>query len=220
MLGRHYSPGKFPAEWTPGPVWTRRKEEKYPPLRHPGSNLGRLPRSQAAFLLSYLARTHTNTHTHTHVRALAYIIIIRVFCPRAGPSLQVQEPRLQFCRRQVFHHKLRNQGCCFTRDWIGSVASRCFLKPALSLAYEQTLKDSRVTNLEVRRVDLANWALNSIRVFDQIRNPNHPLSRNIYHVLIMKFVAMENGRTPNKTFPRFIPQESHMERPDANSWLI
>ena len=25
------------------------------------------------------------------------IIIIRVFCPRAGPSLQAQEPRLQFC---------------------------------------------------------------------------------------------------------------------------
>ena len=27
----------------------------------------------------------------------AYFIIIRVFCPRAGPSLQTQAPRLQFC---------------------------------------------------------------------------------------------------------------------------
>ena len=26
-----------------------------------------------------------------------YIIIIRVFCPKADPSLQAQEPRLQFC---------------------------------------------------------------------------------------------------------------------------
>ena len=34
-----------------------------------------------------------------------------VFWPRAGPSLQAQEPRLQFSQRQVFHRKLRNQGC-------------------------------------------------------------------------------------------------------------
>ena len=30
-------------------------------------------------------------------------IIITLFCPKAGPSLHAQEPRLQFCRRQVFH---------------------------------------------------------------------------------------------------------------------
>ena len=53
-------------------------------------------------------------------------IIIRVFCPRAGPSLQAQEPIPQFCRRQVIHRRLRNQGCTFTRDWIGAVVSRCF----------------------------------------------------------------------------------------------
>ena len=69
------------------------------------------------------------------------IIIIRVFCPRAGPSLQAQVPRLQFCRRQVFHRKLRNQGCSFIRDWIGAVISRCFPHHTLSLASEQTLKD-------------------------------------------------------------------------------
>ena len=45
-----------------------------------------------------------------------YVIIIIVFCPRAGSSLQAQEPRLHFCQRQVFHLKLRNQGCSFTRD--------------------------------------------------------------------------------------------------------
>ena len=54
--------------------------------------------------------THTDTHTHTH------IIYHLVFCPSAGPLLQAEEPRLQFCRRQVFHRKLRNQGCSFTWD--------------------------------------------------------------------------------------------------------
>ena len=32
-----------------------------------------------------------------------------MFCPRAGNSLQSQEPRLQFCRKQVFHRKLGKQ---------------------------------------------------------------------------------------------------------------
>ena len=68
-------------------------------------------------------------------------MIIRVFCPKAGPSLQAEEPRLQFCRRQVFHQKLRNQGFSFTRDSTGAVASRCFPHPTLSLVSEQTLED-------------------------------------------------------------------------------
>ena len=54
-------------------------------------------------------------------------------------SLQAQESSLQFCRWQVFHHKLRNQDCSFTRGWKGAVASRTPL--SLSLAAEQTLKD-------------------------------------------------------------------------------
>ena len=56
-------------------------------------------------------------------------------------SLQAQEPRLQFCRRQVFHRQLRNKGCSITRDSVGAVASRCFLLPSLILASEETLKD-------------------------------------------------------------------------------
>ena len=83
----------------------------------------------------------------------------RVFCPRAGPLLQAQEPRLQFCWRQVFHRELRNPGCSFTKDWICAVASHCFPHTTLSLASEQTLKDPRGTNVEVTIVDLANWAL-------------------------------------------------------------
>ena len=42
---------------------------------------------------------------------------------------------------------------------IGAVTSRCSPHPTLSLAYEQTLKDPRGTSVEMRRVDLANWAL-------------------------------------------------------------
>ena len=61
-------------------------------------------------------------------------IVIRVFCSRADRSLQAQKPRLQFCRRQVFHRKLRKQACSFNRDSIGAVASRCFPHTTLSLA--------------------------------------------------------------------------------------
>ena len=43
------------AEWTSGPVWTRRSEEKSPLLRYPGSNLGRPARRPAPCRLSYLA---------------------------------------------------------------------------------------------------------------------------------------------------------------------
>ena len=63
------------------------------------------------------------------------------------------------CMNLGFHYKLRNQGCSFTREWIGVVASHCFLHPTLSLASEQTWKDPRGIKVEVRRVDLANWAL-------------------------------------------------------------
>ena len=58
-----------------------------------------------------------------------------VFCPRTGPSLQAQERRLQFCWRQVFQLKLRNQGCNFTRDWTDAVAF-----PLLSACMRQHLR--------------------------------------------------------------------------------
>ena len=97
-----------------------------------------------------------------YIYSIYIYISSTVFSPKAGPSLQAEKPRLQFCRRQVFHRKLRNQCCSVTRDLIGAVASRCFPHPTLSLATEKTLKGlkrSKGTNEEVRRVDLANWAL-------------------------------------------------------------
>ena len=75
-----------------------------------------------------------------------------MLCPRSGPSLQAQEHRLQFSRRQVSHR----------RDWLDAIASHCFPHRILSLAFEQTLRDLKwyhSTNVEVRRVDLANWAI-------------------------------------------------------------
>ena len=65
--------------------------------------------------------------------------------PKAGLPPQTQKPRL-----------------LFYQGLICAVASRCFPHPTLSLAPEQTskdLKNPRDTNVEVRRVDLGNWAL-------------------------------------------------------------
>ena len=99
---------------------------------------------------------------YLHNHCIIIIIIIREFFPRAGSSLRAQKPKLQFCRKQVFHRKLRKQGCSFIWEWIGAVATRYPPHPTLSVASEQTLKDlkrSQGTNVEVRRAVLAKWAL-------------------------------------------------------------
>ena len=119
-----------------------------------------------------------------------YFKIIRVFCPRTGPSLQAQEPRLQFCRRQVFHRKLRNQGCSSTRDWIGPgpVAFHCFPHPTLSLTSEHIWKDPRGTTWrwrewiwltgpsELHRNSPQGLNISSIGVFGQISDPEIPIN--------------------------------------------
>ena len=127
-----------------------------------------------------------------------------MFCPRTGTWLQARLPRLQFCRRQVFYRKLRNQCCSFTRDWIGAVPSRYFPHSILSLASEQTLKDLKKSkgHQRVRRVDLASWALrtlskfitglniSSIRGFDQVRDPEFPnILRPYYIIRLLYFIS-------------------------------
>ena len=101
-------------------------------------------------VMNYILKTRTPVKvlSFSAIVSLVWIpiIIIRVFCPKAGTSLQAEKPRLRFCRRQVFHRKLRNQDCSFTRDLIGAIASRCFPRATLSLASEQTLKYPRGTN--------------------------------------------------------------------------
>ena len=73
MLGRLYPRGKPPvlilqkAEWTSGPFWTRRSEEKSPPLRHPGSNPGRPAHSPVPCRLSYLALEYIKDHVKNEI---------------------------------------------------------------------------------------------------------------------------------------------------------
>ena len=124
-------------------------------------------------------------------------ILIWVFFPRTGLSLQIHASRLLFCRRQVFHCKLRNQGCSFTKDWIGAGVSRCVPHPTLPLASEQALKDqkrSQGTIVELRRVDLANWTLRTSPKFStrvkyqgfspdqRSGNPNHPSPPSLWSI--------------------------------------
>ena len=116
-----------------------------------------------------------------------------VFCPRAGTSVQMQEHRLQFCRRQVFHCKLRNQGCSFTREWIGPVASHCFPHPtphSFCSIWTDLKWSEKIPGAPTWR--WGEWIclvgpsglhwnssqglnISSIRVFDQIRGPKIPI---------------------------------------------
>ena len=148
----------------------------------PESESRALPRSHLARLQGYcLSPILLNIYVSSECSAQGQVF----HCKRRNLGVQ-------FCRMQVFHRKLRNQGCSFTRDWIGAVASCCFPHPTLSLASEQTLqdlKDPKGTNVEVRRVDLANWARRTSPKFTagvkynfhqgfwpdhRSRNPNHP----------------------------------------------
>ena len=62
--------------------------------------------------------------------------IIRVFCPRAGISLQIQEPRIQFCPKAGLLPHLGTKVAVFYR-LIGAVASHCFPHPTLSLTSDR-----------------------------------------------------------------------------------
>ena len=63
------------------------------------------------FLPGY-SRFYRNIKCIKKLKMKFYTIIIYL---RADPSLQAQKQKLQFCRKQVFHRKLRNQGCSFIR---------------------------------------------------------------------------------------------------------
>ena len=86
-----------------------------------------------------------NTHTHTQTSSECFAQGQIFHCKRRNLGCSS-------AKRQVFHSTHRNQDCSFTRDWIGAVAYRFFSHPALYLAYEQTLKDlkrSQVTKVEI-----------------------------------------------------------------------
>ena len=115
----------------------------------------------------------------------------RSFFSYAVPSLQAQEPRVQFCWRQVFHHKLGNQGCSVTGDWMDAVASRCFLHLTLTNIWTDLKRSEKIPGAPTWRWGEWIWptgssglhwnspqGLNiiSIRVFDQIRDLEIPIT--------------------------------------------
>ena len=104
------------------------------------------------------------------------------FLLKAGLSPQTQEPRLQFYQ-----------------GWTSVVASHCFPHPTLSLASECTFKDLKRSQ-GYQRGGEGSWIwltglsglhwnspqglnISSIRVFDQIRDPEIPIT---LHPLIKK----------------------------------
>ena len=120
-------------------------------------------------------------------RTLMVMIIIRVFCPRAGPSLQAQEPRLQFCHRQVFHCKVQEPRLLFYQG-----LNRCGSFPLLSASHSLFSiwtvleRSEKIPGAPTWRwgewIWLTgpygvhrNWPhglnISSIMVFDQIRDP-------------------------------------------------
>ena len=53
-------------------------------------------------------------------------VIISVFSPRAGPSLQAQEPRLQFLSQASLPPQTQEPRLQFYKGLMGAVASRSF----------------------------------------------------------------------------------------------
>ena len=85
-----------------------------------------------------------------------------MFCSRAGPSLQSAGTKAEVLPKAGLPPHTQEPRLQFYWGKIGEVASRCFLHTILSLTSEQILKDLKVprgTSVEARRVDLANWAL-------------------------------------------------------------
>ena len=99
-------------------------------------------------------------------------------------------------QRQVFHCKLRNLGCSFTRDWICAVASRCFPTPLSLFSIWTNLKKSeKIPGAPTRWWGKWIWLtgpsglhrnspqglnITSIRVSDQIRDPDIPITLRSY----------------------------------------
>ena len=81
-------------------------------------------------------------------------IIISVFWSKTSSSLQAKERRLQFYQ-----------------NLIDAVTSHCFPHPTITLAFQQTLKDLKISqghHVEVKIMDLANWALWTSQKFTTI----------------------------------------------------
>ena len=123
------------------------------------------------------------------------------FLPKTHLPPQTQKPTLQFYQ-----------------GWIGAAASRWFPHPTLSLASEQSSKDPKGHNLEVRRVDLGNWGLRTSPKFttgvmsvqsgfltrSEIRSPNHNNNNSNNDLFKAYFTFTKTPWWP----PRFTPRVS------------
>ena len=154
-------------------------------------------------------------------------IIIRVFCPKAGPSLQAEKSRLQFCRRQV---STANSG---TKAAVLLGIYRCSSFPLLSAPHSLSLfsiwtdlkRSEKIQGAPTRRWGEWIWLtgssglhrnspqglnISSIRVFDQIRDPEIPINLRprykysslttiwnlrLYKYMILKESAVRFSRT-------------------------
>ena len=129
----------------------------------------------------------------TSVKSNDAYVIDRVFCPRAGPSLQTQEPRPQFCSKASLPPQTQ-------------AASRCFSHPTLSLASEQTLKGLKRFRGHQRGGEESDWALPTSpkfttgikyqfhQGFDHIRDPEIPIT--------LRFRCLCNSMILNNRRPR------------------
>ena len=161
-----------------------------------------------------------------------------VFCPRAGPSLQAQEPSLQICRRQVFHLKPHEPRLQFYQG-----LNRCGSFPLLSAPHSIF---SILTNL--KKSEKTPWAstwrwgewiwqngpsglrwkspqglnISSIRVFDQIRDPEIPITLRPHQPLYHLCDGTATSELPRQTSPvwRFYDNEIINRKLDFWDWRI
>ena len=121
--------------------------------------------------------------------------------------------QVHYCKRRNLGCSSTEGRCCtansanktaVTRYWIGAVASRCFQNPTLSLGSEKTLKGLKRSQGHQREHEEWIWLpgpsglhrkspqglnISSIRVFDQIRDPETPITlRPIFKNIIVYFL--------------------------------
>ena len=156
------------------------------------------------------SRMYVRMYACKHECICICIHISDVFSPRAGLSLQAKEPRLHFCRRQVFHRKLGNQGCSFTRDGICAVASRCFPHTTLSLVSEHTLNRTA----KIRTAPTCRWGERIWLSGPSGLHRNSPQCLNISSIRVSDRSEIRKSQSPFALIYLFIEvqQSKHIEQ--------
>ena len=140
---------------------------------------------------------HISWYVHMFINDIhfGYIIIMRVFYPSAGTFLQTQEPRPQYCLKPGLPLQTQEPRLQFYYGWMDRCGSFPLLSAPHSLFSIWTKRSERIPGAPTRRGGEWIWLtapsglhrnspprlnIRSIRVFDQIRDPeipiNHPSS--------------------------------------------